>query len=96
MENKELQDLRKQCSKLEKQVKKHLKNTLSIYAELLAGFEKQDSLDPDEVGVIIASLGLQTSRVFDTLNDKDLSVQELASKLKRINKTPTVTTTKEK
>jgi len=96
MERKELQDLRNQCSKLEKQVKKHLKRTLKIYQELLVGFSEQDSLDPDELGVIVASLGLQTSRVLEALDTSDLSVQELASALKHINKTAVVRTVKEK
>jgi len=101
MENKELTDLRNQCSKLEKQVKKHLKGTLKLYSILL------DSADKDALGnvssdvtlnkalAIIAAQGLQTARVYTSLDNSDLSVQELAKELKQINNTPVVKIKKE-
>jgi len=96
MENKELIDLRNQCSKLEKQVKKHLRNTLKLYSSLLDNVDKDtlggtdSAVTVNKVLAIIAAQGLQTARIYDTLDNSDLSVQELTKELKQINNTSTI------
>jgi len=98
MENKELTGLRNQCGKLEKQIKKHLKGTLKLYSSLLDDADRADTdsaVTLNKVLTIIAAQGLQTARVYDTLGNSDLSVQELAKGLKQINNTPTIKVKKE-
>lgn len=86
MENKELSDLRKQCSKLEKQMKKHLQNTVEVMLAVLETIEENPDKPVHIITPIATALGVQTRKVFNILNDSSLSVEEVVKSIKKLNK----------
>ena len=90
MENKELSDLRKQCSKLEKQMKKHLQSTVEVMVAVLETVEENPDKPINVITPIATALGLQTNKVLNVLNNSSLSVEELAKAIKKLNKNPVI------
>lgn len=89
-ETTELENLRTQCKKLEKQLVKHLTLVSTVLSSSLDYIDaNEDNIDQDtaqSLGLIIATLGLQNEAVSNVILDPELSVQEVRKEIKRLNK----------
>jgi len=90
----ELENLRTQCKKLEKQLVKHLTSVSDILSSALDYIDaNKDNIEAEtaqSLGLIIATLGLQNEAVACTLSNPELSVQELRKAIKKLNKNPII------